>query len=93
MNKAELVNHIADRTELTKTDVSSVVEATIEAIVESVSQGEKVSILGFGSFERRQRNARQGLNPKTGDKIDIPAKLVPAFTAGKRFKDKIAQSD
>ena len=93
MNKAELVNYVADRTELTKTDVSSVVEATIEAIVESVSQGEKVSILGFGSFERRQRNARQGLNPKTGDKIDIPAKLVPAFTAGKRFKDKIAQSD
>lgn len=93
MNKAELVNYVADRTELTKTDVSSVVEATIEAIVDSVSQGEKVSILGFGSFERRQRNARQGLNPKTGDKIDIPAKLVPAFTAGKRFKDKIAQSD
>ena len=93
MNKAELVNRVAEDTNLTKTDVSRVVEATIEAIVESVSSGTKVSILGFGSFEPRERSARQGLNPKTGDKIDIPAKRVPTFTAGKRFKDKVAQSD
>ena len=91
MNKADLVSLIADRTQLTKTDVASVVEATFDVIVESVTKGEKVSILGFGSFERRERSARQGLNPKTGDKIDIPAKRVPAFTAGKKFKDKIAE--
>ena len=87
MNKADLVNLVAARTELTKTDVSQVVDAAIETIIDSVVEGKKVSILGFGSFEPRERSARQGLNPKTGDKIKIPAKRVPAFTAGKLFKD------
>ena len=76
-------------TELTKTDVSAVVDAAIETIIDSVVEGKKVSILGFGSFEPRERSARQGLNPKTGDKIKIPAKRVPAFTAGKLFKDRV----
>lgn len=89
MNKADLVNIVAARTELTKTDVSLVVDAAIETIVDSVVEGKKVSILGFGSFEPRERSARQGLNPKTGEKIKIPAKRVPAFTAGKLFKDKV----
>jgi len=74
MNKADLVNLVAARTELTKTDVSLVVDAAIETIVDSVVEGKKVSILGFGSFEPRDRSARQGLNPKTGEKIAIPAK-------------------
>jgi DNA-binding protein HU-beta len=89
MNKADLVNLVAARTELTKTEVSQVIDATIETIVDSVVDGKKVSILGFGSFEPRDRSARQGLNPKTGEKIDIAAKRVPAFTAGKQFKDKV----
>jgi DNA-binding protein HU-beta len=89
MNKADLVNLVAARTELTKTDVSAVVDATIETIIDSVVEGKKVSILGFGSFEPRERSARQGLNPKTGQKIKIPAKRVPAFTAGKMFKDRV----
>jgi len=89
MNKADLVNLVAARTELTKTDVSMVVDAAIETIVDSVVEGKKVSILGFGSFEPRERSARQGLNPKTGEKIKIPAKRVPAFTAGKLFKDRV----
>jgi len=88
-NKADLVNLVAARTELTKTDVSAVVDATIETIIDSVVEGKKVSILGFGSFEPRERSARQGLNPKTGQKIKIPAKRVPAFTAGKMFKDRV----
>ncbi|WP_255346327.1 HU family DNA-binding protein [Synechococcus sp. RS9916] len=89
MNKADLVNLVAARTELTKTDVSLVVDAAIETIIDSVVEGKKVSILGFGSFEPRERSARQGLNPKTGEKIKIPAKRVPAFTAGKMFKDRV----
>ncbi|WP_255475475.1 HU family DNA-binding protein [Synechococcus sp. A15-127] len=89
MNKADLVNLVAARTELTKTDVSMVVDAAIETIIDSVVEGKKVSILGFGSFEPRERSARQGLNPKTGEKIAIPAKRVPAFTAGKMFKDRV----
>lgn len=89
MNKADLVNLVAARTELTKTDVSQVVDAAIETIIDSVVEGKKVSILGFGSFEPRERSARQGLNPKTGEKIKIPAKRVPAFTAGKMFKDRV----
>ena len=89
LNKADLVNLVAARTELTKTDVSLVVDAAIETIIDSVVEGKKVSILGFGSFEPRERSARQGLNPKTGEKIKIPAKRVPAFTAGKMFKDRV----
>ena len=81
MNKADLVNLVAARTELTKTDVSLVVDAVVDK--------KKVSILGFGSFEPRDRSARQGLNPKTGEKIAIPAKTVPTFSAGKLFKDRV----
>ena len=69
--------------------MSLVVDAAIETIIDSVVEGKKVSILGFGSFEPRERSARQGLNPKTGEKIKIPAKRVPAFTAGKMFKDRV----
>ena len=89
MNKADLVNLVAARTELTKTEVAQVVDTLIDTIIESVVDGKKVSILGFGSFEPRDRSARQGLNPKTGEKIKIEAKRVPAFTAGKLFKDKV----
>jgi DNA-binding protein HU-beta len=89
MNKADLVNLVAARTEQTKTDVAQVVDALIDTIIDSVVEDKKVSILGFGSFEARQRSERQGLNPKTGEKIKIPAKKVPAFTAGKKFKDRV----
>ena len=85
MNKADLVNLVAARTELTKTDVSLVVDAAIETIVDSVVEGKKVSILGFGSFEPRDRSARQGLNPKTGEKIAIPAKRAPFLLKKKHF--------
>ncbi len=86
MNKADLVNMVSAATGETKTVVSSVVDKTIDTIV---VEGKKVSLLGFGSFEPRDRSARQGLNPKTGEKIAIPAKRVPTFSAGKLFKDKV----
>jgi len=89
MNKADLVQNVAARTDLPRTEVSLVIDAAIATIIESVVDGKKVSILGFGSFEARERSARQGLNPKTGEKIKIPAKRVPAFTAGKLFKDEV----
>jgi len=89
MNKADLVNSVSAQTGETKTVVSSIVDATIKTIIDSVVDGKKVSILGFGSFEPRDRSARQGLNPKTGEKIAIPAKRVPTFSAGKQFKDSV----
>ncbi|MBO8223364.1 DNA-binding protein [Prochlorococcus marinus str. XMU1401] len=89
MNKADLVNMVSAATGETKTVVSSIVDKTIDTIVDSVVEGKKVSLLGFGSFEPKDRSARQGLNPKTGEKIAIPAKRVPSFSAGKLFKDKV----
>jgi len=89
MNKADLVNLVAARTELTKTDVSLVVDAAIETIVDSEVESKKVTLLGFGSFEPRDRFARQGLNPKTGEKIALPVKRVPTFSSGKLFKDRV----
>ena len=92
MNKADLVNKVSAQTGETKTVVSSVVDTLIETIVDAVVDKKKVSILGFGSFEPRDRSARQGLNPKTGEKIAIPAKTVPTFSAGKQFKDSVQNS-
>ena len=86
MNKADLVNLVAARTELTKTDVSLVVDAAIDTIIDSVVEGKKVSILGFGSFEPRDRSARQGLNPQTGEKIKIKASKSVKFKAGAGLK-------
>ena len=86
MNKADLVNLVAARTELTKTDVALVVDAAIETIVDSVVDDKKVSILGFGSFEPRDRSARQGLNPKTGEKIKIKGKNVVSFKPSKNLQ-------
>ncbi|SAY39402.1 HU family DNA-binding protein [Candidatus Synechococcus spongiarum] len=94
MNKADLVNSVTadlSDSDLKRADVSRVVETAIETIINSVVTGDKVSILGFGSFESRERSARQGLNPKTGEPIQIPAKRVPAFTPGKMFKDRVQE--
>jgi len=89
MNKGELVDAIATRAEWTKKDVSIVLDATIATIIEAVSSGDKVSLVGFGTFERRDRQAREGRNPKTGETMMIPATQVPAFSAGKGFKDRV----
>ncbi|MGB3765320.1 MAG: HU family DNA-binding protein [Phormidesmis sp.] len=92
MNKSELVDAIAEKTETTKADADLMVTALIESIMESVAKGEKVSLIGFGSFEPRERKARDGRNPHTGETLKIPATTVPAFSAGKSFKTKVAEA-
>lgn len=90
MNKGELVDAIADKTGVTKKQADAVLTAALEAITEAVADGDKVTLVGFGSFDRRERSAREGRNPKTNEKMDIPATRVPGFSAGKVFKEKVA---
>lgn len=90
MNKGELVDRVAQKATVTKKQADAVISATIEAIMEAVSEGDKVTLVGFGSFERRHRKEREGRNPKTGEKMSIPETMVPAFSAGKLFKDKVS---
>ncbi len=92
MNKGELIDEIATKAGVTKKDADAALTATLEAIVEAVASGDKVTLVGFGSFEPRERQAREGRNPKTGDKMDIAATKVPVFSAGKLFKEKVTSS-
>ena len=89
VNKAELICRIAEKSELTKKDSALVLNAILETISEALSSGDKVSLLGFGTFETRHRAARMGRNPRTKEEIHIPASKAPAFRAGKQFKDAI----
>lgn len=89
MNKGELVDAIAAKSELTKRDAEKALNAAIDAIQEAVANGDKVTLVGFGTFEARKRQAREGRNPSTGKPIQIPATTVPAFSAGKVFKEKV----
>ena len=88
-NKAELVDRVAKKTQLSKKDVSATVEALFETIQEALKAGEKVQVIGFGNFEVRERAARKGRNPQTGKEIKIKASKVPAFKAGKALKDAV----
>ena len=88
-NKAELVDRVAKKTQLTKKDVSATVEALFETIQEALKAGEKVQVIGFGNFEVRKRAARKGRNPQTGKEIKIKASKVPAFKAGKALKEAV----
>jgi len=92
MNKQELVEAAVQRASatITKKDADIVITATLEAIMGAVAEGEKVTLVGFGTFERRDRTERTGRNPKTGAEMVIPATQVPAFSAGKQFKQKVA---
>lgn len=89
MNKTELIAMVAEKSELTKKDASKAVDAIFASISESLQNGDKVQIIGFGNFEVRERAARKGRNPQTGEEIDIPASKVPAFKPGKGLKDGI----
>ncbi|MGA7934450.1 MAG: HU family DNA-binding protein [Kovacikia sp.] len=89
MNKGELVDQIASKANVTKKDADIVLTALLEVILDSVAKGEKVTLVGFGTFEARDRQAREGRNPSTGKPIKIPATRVPAFSAGKLFKEKV----
>lgn len=88
-NKAELVEKVAAKTNLTKKDVTAVVEGLFEAIEETLASGDKVQVIGFGTFEVRERAARKGRNPQTGEEITIEASKVPGFKAGKALKDAV----
>jgi DNA-binding protein HU-beta len=91
MNKEELVKEISKKTKLSQKDVAEVLGATLDAITKTVSKGKKVTLVGFGSFEARKRAARVGRNPQTGKELKIAAKTVPAFSAGKKFKELVAK--
>ena len=91
MNKAELINATAEKASLSKKDTEAAINAAIEAITEALTKGDKVQLVGFGSFEVRARAARIGRNPKTKEEIKIPASKVPAFKPGKALKDAVAK--
>ncbi len=90
MNKAELVDAIAKETGETKRSAEKFLNAFVDTVMGAVAKGEKVSVVGFGNFERKKREARKGRNPRTGETIKIPAKKYPAFSPGKGFKDQVA---
>jgi DNA-binding protein HU-beta len=90
VNKGELVDAIASKASVTKKEADTIVSAMIETIMETVSKQDKVTLVGFGTFEARDRQAREGRNPSTGQAIKIPATTVPAFSAGKMFKEQVA---
>ena len=91
MNKNELIAAVAERANLTKKDSEIAVSAVIDAITDALCEGEKVQLVGFGSFEVKKREARVGRNPKTKEAIEIPATKVPVFKAGKLLKDSVAR--
>ena len=87
MNKTKLIEEIASKAGVTKQDADKCLSALSSTVIEALGSGEKVQWAGFGTFELRQRAARKGVNPATGEKIDIPASSSPAFKPGKAFKD------
>ena len=91
MNKTELIAAIAVKSNLTKKDSELALTAALEAITEALVEGDKVQLIGFGTFETKKREAREGRNPRTGETIKVPASKAPIFKAGKALKDKVAQ--
>lgn len=89
MNKLELVNTISRKMGATKKDADKAVTAFIDTVTEALVEGRKVQLIGFGTFEVRERAARKGRNPQTGEEIEIPASKIPAFKAGKSLKDSV----
>jgi integration host factor subunit beta len=89
MTKADLVEKVAKEAEMTKKDAEKLVEIIFDSIVSTLNEGEKIELRGFGSFRVRERNARKGRNPKTGEAVKIPAKRVAYFKPGKDLKDLI----
>ena len=91
MNKVELIAQIAEKSGLSKKDAEKALAAAVDSITEAVSAGDKVQLVGFGSFEVKQREARVGRNPKTKEAIEIPATRVPVFKAGRALKDAVSK--
>ena len=91
MNKTELIAEVANKAGLSRKDAEKALGAVVETITEAVVKGDKVQLVGFGSFETKQREARTGRNPNTKETIEIPATRVPVFNAGKALKDAVAE--
>ena len=91
MNKTELVAAVAAKTEMSKKNAEKAVAAVLETVAETLAAGEKVQLVGFGTFEAREREARTAKNPRTGETVDVAASRVPAFKAGQALKNKVAK--
>ena len=91
MNKTELINQVAERAGLSKKDAEQALNAMLDTVSDALAQGDKVQLVGFGSFEIKARDARRGRNPKTKEPIEIPATKAPVFKAGKALKDRVAK--
>jgi len=91
MNKQELVKIVAEKSEVSQKVAASVLDNALETVMEAVAKGDKVQLIGFGIFESKHREARTGRNPRTKEEVQIPAATVPAFKAGKGFKDIVNQ--
>jgi len=89
MNQTELIQQVADDANLTKTQTQEAVKALLKTIMQVVADGDKVTLVGFGTFESKERSAREGRNPKTGETVQIPAATVPTFSAGKTFREAV----
>ena len=89
MNKAELVSAIADKADLSKKDAEAALKAFTDVVTEELKKGEKIQLVGFGTFEVSERAARTGRNPQTGEEMTIPASKAPKFKAGKALKDLV----
>ena len=89
MNKSQLVESIAEQTQLTKTSIEAMLNSTLDLVKKTLKTGDDVTLVGFGTFTKAKRKARMGRNPQTGKEIKIPAMTVPRFRAGKSFKDSL----
>ena len=91
MNKTELIAAVAEKSGMSKKDAEKALAAVVDTLTDAMVKGDKVQLVGFGSFESKCREARMGRNPKTKETIEIPATRVPVFKAGKALKDKVAK--
>ena len=91
MNKNELISAVAEKSGLSKKDAAAALDSVIAAISESLAQGEKIQLVGFGTFEVKERAARSGKNPRTGEAVGIPASKAPVFKAGTALKDAVSK--
>ncbi|HEY9626234.1 MAG TPA: HU family DNA-binding protein [Coleofasciculaceae cyanobacterium] len=92
MNKGELVDKIAENADVTKKQADAILTAILDSVMEAVATEDKVTLVGFGSFESRKRQAKEGRNPRTGETMTIPETTVPVFSAGKLFKEKVSEA-
>ncbi len=91
MNKQDLILQVANKLQITQKKADDMLSTTLESIMKSLSKGDKVTLVGFGTFQARKRKERKGRNPKTGQEIQIPASVVPKFSAGKQFKSSVSR--